>query len=83
MKLTLTKYSLAITALLGLVSADQVPRLEADNKGAPVFYDDWTEMDAKKSSHYENRDKLRMEVLDHNSRPVFGILTEPLRGDLY
>lgn len=58
----------------------------AGNEGAPMFWaeDDWTKLDEGPQNSLEvHKREINYVDIDNGRRPVVGILTEPLRGDLY
>jgi len=45
-------------------------------------HDSWTDVEEIKSSKALHELRHQYKEIDHNDRPVFGILTEPIRGNL-
>jgi len=88
MKLTLTGSAVAYLAsmygaLFFVESAAASESLLLQNNGAPTFEEQWVDLPVRRSAKYDHKEKLRYAPLDHTSRPVIGVLTEPIRGNLY
>lgn len=73
---------LAATVLVCYASADQRHLLKTTN---PVdFEESWSEKTKVRQSSAAEHDKRHtLTEIDEARRPVIGVLTEPLRGDLY
>ena len=47
------------------------------------FVETWTDRPVKKDMITKEKERRESIVIDHSMRPVVGVLTEPIRGDLY
>ena len=73
------KAVISALALAEMANALEHPSLTSTHD----YQEKWTEVE-KKNSSYEAHNQMReYDVIDHFKRPVIGILTEPLRGELY
>lgn len=50
--------------------------------GSPEYHDSWVEKITITSSYKTYLSEIETREVDHGRRPVIGILTEPLRGDI-
>jgi hypothetical protein len=60
--------------------------LTSGNNGAPLYWSEekWTKSDAELDSSLDiYKRSISYTDIDHGKRPVIGVLTEPLRGDMY
>ena len=76
------KYIMSAVVLAELAKAAEHPTLRATND----YQEKWTEPDAKHaedSARAHLSKQTEFDVVDHTRRPVIGMLTEPLRGDMY
>lgn len=74
------KALISIVALAEVANAMEHPSLTSSND----YEEKWNENVADKNSSYRaHMEKHEYNVIDHARRPVIGVLTEPLRGELY
>lgn len=73
------KAVISALALAEMANALEHPSLTASHD----YQEKWTEVEKKNSAFEAHKEKHEYEVIDHGKRPVIGILTEPLRGELY
>ena len=66
-----------ITAIVFCSTANARPKV-----GTPEYHDSWTESKALTSSYKTYIKEIETRVVEHGRRPVIGVLTEPLRGDI-
>jgi hypothetical protein len=84
------KYIAFTTSILASIAlanqAQEKPLLASGNDGAPLYWseDSWTQSDSEEISSLEiYKRSVNYADIDHGKRPVIGVLTEPLRGDMY
>ena len=70
--------SAAAFLLLGMVDALEKPML----KSTADYQESWEERPFKDDMVSQLADLKYTKMIDHGKRPVIGVLTEPLRGDL-
>lgn len=72
-------------ALISAIAfAEMANAMEHPTLTAPHQYEEkWTEAAEKKYSSFRSHNENQWEAVDHGRRPVIGILTEPLKGEMY
>ena len=77
------KSTFGTAALLAIVSFfDSVVALEHPLLASTADYQEtWT--DKPKDMITETKERRQTKYVDSDKRPVIGVLTEPLRGDIY
>ena len=74
------KATLAVI-LMQTVSADQKPRVKYA-VGSTEYHNQWEEAHGSESTYKQMERVASSKVVEHGRRPVVGILSEPLRGEL-
>ena len=74
------KASLAVILMQG-VSAQQTPRVKYV-VGSTEYHNQWEQAQDYDSSYKQKELAASLKVVEHGRRPVVGILSEPLRGEL-
>jgi len=74
------KAAISVIALAEMANAMEHPSLTATYD----FEVKWSDVAEKKANAYRaHNEKESYDVIDHSRRPVIGVLTEPLRGEMY
>ena len=76
--------SYARTLMSAMVFAEFANAAEHPSLTSSHDYEEkWTEVERKNSAYRAHLEGLELAEIDHGKRPVIGVLTEPLRGDMY
>ena len=74
-----TKTLMSAIAFAEFANAIEHPSLQSSHD----YEEKWTEVEKKSSSYRAHMDQLEQVEIDHGKRPVIGVLTEPLKGDMF
>ena len=66
-------------AFAELANALEHPSLSSSHD----YQEKWSEVAAKNHAYRAQVEQLEYAEIDHGKRPVIGVLTEPLRGEMY
>ena len=66
--------------MFALASAQKHEKLTV---GSPEYHDSWVERVHDASSALAHELEHTLRTVEHGRRPVVGVLTEPIRGDMF
>ena len=74
----------AAAMLAAISTIDQASALEHPLQASTDdFVETWTDKPKRKDMIAQEQERRESIVIDHSKRPVVGVLTEPIRGDLF